>query len=96
MASKPPMIMRLPSNGMLAPISFMRGSLMHFLVGGVAGRLVDGYSNQEKTTFSSGLASTALRKSVTLPSGTSLSQASTMRVTPNSLNNGATSAACLR
>ena len=39
-ASKPPMIMRLPSNGMFAPISFMRGSLMHLLVGRVARRPV--------------------------------------------------------
>ena len=73
------MIMRLPSNGMLAPISFMRGSLIIFSL--AASRVaLSGYSNQEKTTFSSSLALTALRKSVTLPSGTSLSQASTWRV----------------
>ena len=55
----------------------------------VASRVaLSGYSNQEKTTFSSGLASTALRKSVTFPSGTSLSQVSTVRVTPMSWNIG--------
>ena len=46
------MIMRLPSNGMVAPISFMRGSLIIFSL--AASRVaLSGYSNQEKTTFSS-------------------------------------------
>ncbi len=53
--SKPPKIMRLPSNGMLAPISSMRGSLIIFSL--AASRVaLSGYSNQEKTTLSSSLA----------------------------------------
>ena len=46
------------------------------------------------TSFSS--AFTAIRKSVTLPSGTSLAQHSTIRSAPNSLNNGAALAAISR
>ena len=87
--------MRLPSNGMLAPISFMRGSLIIFCVAAAWASLL-GNSIHENTTTSSGLAFTAPLKSVTLPSGTSSPQASTMRVAPNSLNSGAASAACLR
>ena len=95
MDAKPPMIIRLPSKGIFAPISFMRGSLMIFLF--AASRTsFEGYSNQEKTTTSSGSAFTAPLKSVTLPSGTSSPHASTMRVTPNSLNSDAASAACSR
>ena len=92
---KPATIMRLPSKGMLAPISFMRGSLIIFSV--AASRVaLSGYSNQEKTTVSPSSAFTAPLKSVTLPSGTSSPQASTWRVTPNSLNKGTASAADLR
>src|SRR5690606_31027133 len=53
-------------------------------------------SNQLNTTTSSSLACTALRKSVSVPSGTSSPQHSTIRLTPNSLKSGAASAACLR
>ena len=87
--------MRWPSNGIDAPISFMRGSLIIFSFAASRAALT-GYSIQEKTTTSSALAFTAPLKSVTLPSGTSSPQASTMRVAPNSLNSGAASAACLR
>src|SRR6185312_6609653 len=63
-------------NGMAAPISFIRGSLIIFSF--AASRAVrSGYSNQEKTTASSSFAWTDLRKSVTLPSGTSSLQLST-------------------
>src|SRR3954453_23054099 len=48
-----------------------------------------GYSNQEKTTASSSFAWTDLRKSVTLPSGTSSLQVWTMRVAPSSRIRGA-------
>ncbi len=95
MGAKPPKIMRWPSNGMFAPICFMRGSLIIFSLAASRAAL-SGYSNQEKTTFSPASAFTAPLKSVTLPSGTSSPQVSTMRVAPNSLNNGAASAACLR
>ena len=87
--------MRLPSNGISSPIRFMRSSLIIFWL--AASRTsFDGYSNQEKTTSSSSLACTALRKSVTFPSGTSFAQASTMRVAPNSWNKGAAPDAWLR
>src|SRR5688572_11750835 len=67
---------------MPAPISFMRGSLIIFSF--AASRAArSGYSNQEKTTASSSFAWTDLRKSVTLPSGTSSLQLSTMRVAPS-------------
>ena len=73
----------------------MRGSFIIFSL--AASRTAfEGYSIQEKTTTSSGLACTEPLKSVTLPSGTSSPQVSTMRVTPNSLKSGSASAACLR
>ena len=63
---------------MFLPMSAMRGSLMNFSF--AASRSArEGYSKKENTIFSSGLPSTALRKSVTVPSGTSLSQDSTIR-----------------
>ena len=45
--------------------------------------------------FNKGEAWTAFLKSVTLPSGTSSAQLSTIRVAPNSLNRGAAPLACL-
>jgi diguanylate cyclase (GGDEF)-like protein len=72
-----------PSKGMLAPISFILGSLImrSLALSRVA---LSGYSSHENTTTSSGLAFTAPLKSVSLPSGTSSPQASTWRVAPNS------------
>src|SRR6185503_18573741 len=55
---KPPKTMRLPSKGMSAPISFMRGSLRIFSL--AASRTsFDGYSIHEKTTVSPSWAFTA-------------------------------------
>src|SRR5215204_1809723 len=87
--------MRLPSKGICSPIVRMRGSALIFSF--AASRIsFDGYSNQLNTTTSSSCAFTAPLKSVSLPSGTSSPQHSTIRVAPNSLNKGAASAACLR
>ena len=48
---------------------------------------LSGQTCQVKTIFSPGLAATALRKSVCLPSGTKSSQASTISRQPYSLKN---------
>src|SRR6185295_15351851 len=80
--SKPPKIMRLPSNGM--PIDFMRGSsiILSWLVSAV---LLSGHVTHENTIFSPFSAFTARRKSVTLPSLMSDSQPSTRVSAPCSL-----------
>ena len=78
--SNPPQIIRLPSNGMSS--GFMRESSMSFVL--PASRTsFEGHSIQEKTTTSPSSALTARLKSVTLPSGWSSPQHSTMRVAPN-------------
>lgn len=56
--AKPPWIRRLPSKGMLAPISFMRGSFIIFSLAASAVAL-SAYSSQEKMTTSQGSALTA-------------------------------------
>ena len=78
---------RAPARRVRAPVPFSFDASADAL---------SGHSTQEKTIFSPGSAFTARRKSVTLPSGTSLSQASKWRLTPSSRKVGAASAACLR
>ena len=79
--SRPPKIMRLPSNGMGGLPSAdgsIRGSLMIFFM--PASRVaLSGRPTHEKATVSSTVAWTARRKLVTLPSGTSSPQPSTGR-----------------
>ena len=65
-------------------MSFIAGSSIISLLP-LSRTSLDGHSIQEKTTVSPSWALTARLKSVTLPSGTSSPQHSTMRIAPRRL-----------
>jgi hypothetical protein len=83
---KPPTIMRLPSNGGSLPI--IRSSVMIFF-SAASQVALSGQTIHENTTVSSGLAFTAILKSVSLPSRISSPHAPTWCVAPYSLKVGA-------
>src|SRR5690606_32174139 len=90
--SKPPYINRLPSKGMGFTSGCKRGSS---IILGMALSLTarEGHSIHENTTVSPGWHFTAIGNDVTLPSGTSSPQHSTILVAPYSLNTAAASVA---
>jgi len=86
---KPPWMSRLPSNGIGLISGFIRSPLFTrspILATAFVRVVLSGHSIQAKTVVSVSYAWTALRKSVSVPSGTSFPQHSRTRIAPSSMN----------